>query len=166
MGARGRGISCSVIEQIGVYSAGWIPHDAMLIFKDVAHSAPDIVTAPHALDRRFLFGAALDLANDGADAGVVLDGVVEFGVWVAKALGGFGFFDPAKQLGIADGMSAGVGFHDSKRKLSLVSKPTLRAGVREDLADGDGDFLQDLSDHFGRHPKTTDRTFTGGSDFF
>jgi hypothetical protein len=66
---------------------------------------------------------------------------VEFGLWVAEALGGFGFFDPAKQLGIADGMSEGVGFHGSKRKLSLASKTTLWAGVREDLADGDGEFL-------------------------
>jgi len=113
----------------------------VLVFEDVAHSAPDIVTAPHALDEGFLFGAALDFADDGADAGVVLDGVVEFGLWVAEALGGFGFFDPAKQLGIADGISAGVGFHGSKRKLDLVSKPALRAGVREDLADGDGEFL-------------------------
>jgi hypothetical protein len=38
-------------------------------------------------------------------------------------------------------MSAGVGFHGSKRKLDLVSKPALRVGVREDLADGDGEFL-------------------------
>jgi hypothetical protein len=38
-------------------------------------------------------------------------------------------------------MSEGVGFHGSKRKLSLVSKTTLWAGVREDLADGDGEFL-------------------------
>jgi hypothetical protein len=99
------------------------------------------VAATHALDGRFLFGAALDLADDGANAGVVLNGVVEFGLWVAEALGGFGFFDAAKQLGIADGMSAGVGFHGSKRKLDLVSKPALRVGVREDLADGDGEFL-------------------------
>jgi hypothetical protein len=66
---------------------------------------------------------------------------VEFGLWVAEALGGFGFFDPAKQLGIADGMSEGVGFHGSKRNLGLVSNPPLRAGVREELADGDGEFL-------------------------
>jgi hypothetical protein len=38
-------------------------------------------------------------------------------------------------------MSAGVGFHGSKRKLGLVGKPALWAGVREDLADGDGEFL-------------------------
>ena len=62
----------------------------MLVFEDVVHAAPDIVTAPHALNEGFFFGAALDFADDGADAGVVLDGVVEFGVWVAKALGGFG----------------------------------------------------------------------------
>jgi hypothetical protein len=124
-----------------IHSAGWIPDDAVLVFEDVAHSAPDIVTAPHALDEGFLFGAALDFADDGANAGVVLDGIVEFGVWVAEALGGFGFFDPAKQLGIADGISAGVGFHGSKRELGLVGKPSLRAGVREDLADGDGEFL-------------------------
>ena len=140
-GSEGRGISCSIVEQIGVYSARRIPDDAVLVFKDFAHSAPDIVTAPHALDEGFLFGAALDFADDGADAGVVLDGVVEFGLWVAEALGGFGFFDPAKQLGIADGMSAGVGFHGSKRKLGLVGKPSLWAGVRKDLADGDGEFL-------------------------
>ena len=54
------------------------------------------MTAPHALDGRFLFGTALDLADDGANAGIALDGVVEFGLWVAEALGGFGFFDPPK----------------------------------------------------------------------
>jgi len=137
----------------------------VFVFEDVAHSAPDIVTAPHALDEGFFFGAALDFADDGADAGVILDGVVEFGYWVAEVLGGFGFFDPAKQLGIVDVMSAGVDFDGSKRKLGLMSKPTLRAGVREDLADGDSDFLDDLSDHFGGHPKTAGRTFTGGADF-
>jgi hypothetical protein len=26
--------------------------------------------------------------------------------------------------------------------------------------------LEDLSDHFGGHPKTAGRTFTGGVDFF
>jgi hypothetical protein len=68
-----------------------------------------------------------------------------------------------KQLGIADGISAGFGFHGSKRKFDLVSKPALRAGGRENLADGDGEFLEDLSDHFDGHPKTAGRTFTGGS---
>ena len=66
---------------------------------------------------------------------------MKFGDRVVLALGGFGFFDPAKQLGIADGISGGVGFHGSKRKLDLVGKPTLRAGVREDWADGDGEFM-------------------------
>jgi hypothetical protein len=28
------------------------------------------------------------------------------------------------------------------------------------------EFLEDLSDHFGGHPKTAGRTFTGGADFF
>ncbi len=44
----------------------------MLAFEDVGHSAPDIVTATHTLDRGFLFGTALDFADD--DAGIVLDG--------------------------------------------------------------------------------------------
>jgi hypothetical protein len=162
---KGRGISYSIVEQISIHSARWIPDDAVFVFEDVAHSAPEIVTAPHNLIGGFLFGAALDFADDGADAGVVLDAVVEFGFWIEEALGGFGFFDPAKQLGIADVMSAGVDFDGSKRKLGLMSKPTLRAGVREDLADGDSDFLDDLSDHFGGHLKTAGRTFTGGADF-
>jgi hypothetical protein len=38
-------------------------------------------------------------------------------------------------------MSAGFGFHGSKRKLGLMSNPPLQAGVREELADGDGEFL-------------------------
>ena len=36
----------------------------------------------------------------------------------------------------------------------------------EDLADGGDEDLDELSDHFGGHPKTAGRTFTGGSDFF
>ena len=40
----------SIVEQIGVHAAWGIPDDAVLVFEDVAHSAPDIVTAPHALD--------------------------------------------------------------------------------------------------------------------
>jgi hypothetical protein len=47
----------------------------------------------------------------------------------------------AKQLGISDGISTGVGFHGSKKKLDLASKRPLRAGVQEDLADGDSGFL-------------------------
>ena len=35
----------------------------MLGFENLFHAAPDIVAAPHATDGRFLFGAALDLAN-------------------------------------------------------------------------------------------------------
>jgi hypothetical protein len=34
------------------------------------------------------------------------------------------------------------------------------------LADRANEFLEDLSDHFGGHPKTAGRTFTGGVDFF
>jgi len=34
------------------------------------------------------------------------------------------------------------------------------------LADRANEFLEDLSDHFGGHPKTAGRTFTGGADFF
>jgi hypothetical protein len=60
---------------------------------------------------------------------------------VAEALGEFGFFDSANQLGITDRMSAGIGFHGSKRKLGLVSKPSRKAGVAEDLADGESEFL-------------------------
>jgi hypothetical protein len=31
------------------------------------------------------------------------------------------------------------------------------------LADRANEFLEDLSDHFGGHPKTAGRTFTGGA---
>ena len=34
------------------------------------------------------------------------------------------------------------------------------------MADCANEFLEDLSDHFGGHPKTAGRTFTGGADFF
>ena len=47
----GQGTSCSIVEQIGIYAVGRIPHDAVLGFENLLHTAPDIVTAPHATDR-------------------------------------------------------------------------------------------------------------------
>jgi hypothetical protein len=47
---------------------------------------------------------------------------VKFGLRVAQALGGFGFFDPPKQFGVADGIPEGVGFHGLKRELGLAAE--------------------------------------------
>ena len=92
-------------------------------------------------DGRFLFVLALNLADAGADARMVFNGGNEFGNRIAEALGDLGQFDPANQFGIGDGFPARVGFHGSKRKLGLANNPALWTGVRENLADGDGEFL-------------------------
>ncbi len=136
-----REISCSIVDQIGVHAAGWIPSDPVLVFEDLLHPGPNIVAAAISSDRGLLFGPALDLADDGADAWVILNRVVKFGLRIANALGGFGFFDPPKQFGVADGVSESVSFHGLKRKLGLAAEDAWRAAVREDLAEGGGEVL-------------------------
>lgn len=160
-----REISCSIVDQIGVHAAGWKPHDAVLIFEDLLHPGPDIVAAPKSSDGGLLFGPALDFADDGADALVVLNRVVEFRLRVAQALGGFGFFDPPKQFRVADGIPAGVGFHVLKRELNLAAELAFGTTVQDASADGGGEVLNEFGDHFNRHPKTAGRTNTGGAVF-
>jgi hypothetical protein len=53
--------------------------------------------------------------------------------------------------------------HGSKAKFRLVRGVACRAARREELADCANEFLEESSDHFGRHPKTAGRTFTGGA---
>jgi hypothetical protein len=55
------------------------------------------------------------------------------------------------------------GVHGSKAKFRLVRGVACRAARREELADCANEFLEESSDHFGGHPKTAGRTFTGGA---
>jgi hypothetical protein len=68
-------------------------------FEELLHPSPDIMAATISLDYGLLFAPALDFTIDGADALVVFNLVAKFGLRVAQALGGFGFFDPLKQFG-------------------------------------------------------------------
>ena len=138
----------------------------MLVFEDLLHPGPDIVAAARATDQGFLFSPALDLADDGAYARVVLDRVVEFGIRVAVALSGLCLSNAPKQLGFIGGITVGVDLHGLKRELGLAAEHALRAAVREDLADGGGEVLDEFGDHCGGHPKTAGRTNTGGPVFF
>ena len=113
----------------------------MLVFEDLLHPGPNIVAAAISSDRGLLFGPALDLTDDGAKAWVVLNRVVKFGLRITNALGGFGFLDPPKQFGVADGVSVDIGFHGLKRKLGLVDEHAGRAAGRDDLADGGSEGL-------------------------
>jgi len=56
--------------------------------------------------------------------------------------------------------------HGSKAKFRLVRGVACGAARREELAEYANKFLEESSDHFGRHPKTAGRTFTGGPDIF
>lgn len=87
------------------------------------HSGPDVVAAAHALDGGFLFRAALGLAKDRPDAGIVLDRVVEFGVGAEAALGGFRLLDAAWEFGVADGdPKSSVGMAGQKRNSNWLAK--------------------------------------------
>ena len=113
----------------------------MLVFEDLFHPSPDIVAAAGATDQGFIFSPALNLADDGADARVVLDRVVEICISIEAALSGLRLSNAPKQLGFIGGITVGVDLHGLKRELSLVTEHAWSAAVREDLADGGGDVL-------------------------
>ena len=136
-----RGISCSTVDQTRVHKAGWKPSDALLVFEDLLHPGPDIVATTRATDQGFLFSPALDLADDGADARVVLDRVVEICISIEAALSGLRLSNAPKQLGFIGGITVGVDLHGLKRELSLAAEHAWRAAMWEDLADGGGEVL-------------------------
>jgi hypothetical protein len=78
------------------------------------------VAAAHADDRRLFLSPALDYPQDGLDVLVVLDGVIKFPQRVVQALVGPSFFDAAKQLGVSNLLSIGVGLHSSKKTRSAA----------------------------------------------
>ena len=113
----------------------------------------------HADDWRLFFGPVLDCPQDELDVWVVLDGVVEFSQRVVQALVGAGIFDSAKQLGIPNPFSIGIGLHGSKRKLALPREAAWKLVLWAKAAHGGLNGEEDFGDHFAerlprpvRHP--------------
>jgi hypothetical protein len=61
---------------------------------------------------------------------------MEFPQRVVQALGGAGFFDPAKQLGIPNPFSISVGLHRSKGKLALPREAAWELSLWAEVARG------------------------------
>ena len=88
------------------------------------------MASAHSGDHRLLFGATLDFDHDRANAGIVLDRIVEFGMGITNSLGELRFFNATQKFLIADRISEDIGLHMIKTEIRVaIGKPIGRASA-------------------------------------